>query len=56
VACGHCGHLLLFDAETIGIRGRGRRGGTCSVRVTGGVHETRKGRDPAKLGSRPGLA
>jgi hypothetical protein len=21
VACGNCGHLLLFDAETIGIRG-----------------------------------
>ncbi len=21
VACGTCGHLLLFDAETIGIRG-----------------------------------
>jgi hypothetical protein len=21
VCCGNCGHLLLFDAETVGIRG-----------------------------------
>ena len=26
VACGNCGHLLLFDAETIGIRGVWGRG------------------------------
>ena len=26
VACGNCGHLLLFDAETLGIRGAWARG------------------------------
>lgn len=26
VRCGNCGHLLLFDAETLGIRGSWARG------------------------------
>ena len=31
ILCDDCGHLVLFDAETVGIRGVGLRGGTCSV-------------------------
>lgn len=40
ILCDTCGHLVLFDAETVGIRGSGPEEGTCSPRITGGDYET----------------